>query len=209
MNPKICLTFDDGLIDQYKWAKVLHNNGIKGTFYINPFNIGIRGFLTLAQLKEMQGWGHLIANHFWIHESPANLSFDFETNLKILLGNLACAKKWLYENGFSNGAELVALTYGSEGGKWTQEYIDEIHKNCKHIRDYNKDTVINRIWNKGFLTSCEKREFIVVDDCLSCYCFHGNRTFIPITDEEFINLIEKMMDDKSEFMTISEVANAQ
>jgi hypothetical protein len=208
MKSKICLTFDDGLLDQLKWARILKNNGIKGTFYINPFSIGNPGFLNLAQLKEMQSWSHTIANHFWIHESPANLSFDFDTNVKILLGNLACASKWLYENGFMDGADLVALPFGSEGGKWTEDYVEKVMDSCEHLRDFGKSVLNEWPIQNIVLGSSEEHILKIENDSLSCYCFHGNNTFIPFKDNEFVNLIDDMMKSGAEFITIKEVANA-
>ena len=106
MKTRIAISFDDGLLAQFKWARGLYRHSMIGTFYINPFNINRFGFLTLDQLKKMKNeWNHTIANHLWLHESPATASMD------IVLGNLAAAGDWLERNGFEDGSRLLALPY--------------------------------------------------------------------------------------------------
>lgn len=180
-NIKIAFTFDDGLLDQFKWARLLHSCGIRGTFYINPFNIGNPGFLTLWQLRMMNDeWGHTIANHFWIHECPRNAS------MKIMVGNLLCAKEWLKNNDF-DGGELVALPYGSVGGRWTKEHIEELFKHCLQIRDFNYNPPLNDINEGRFLVASERFDLVVEEGKTMIYCFHkGGRGF----DEKMLALMD-------------------
>ncbi len=89
MSNKFAISFDDGFSDQYKWARFLHSCGIQGTFYINPFYVGYPLQLTLDQLKRMHDeWGHVIANHFWIHNAPAA-----NYTMKMIIVNLLYAKE--------------------------------------------------------------------------------------------------------------------
>ncbi len=46
---KVAISFDDGILSQFKWARGLFHYGIKGTFYISPFHVGDKGFLNLEQ----------------------------------------------------------------------------------------------------------------------------------------------------------------
>lgn len=69
LEPKsIVLTFDDGYLDNYLNAyPVLKKYGFKGTFYIITGQIGIGGYMTWAQLREMHAAGMEIGAHTVSH----------------------------------------------------------------------------------------------------------------------------------------------
>ena len=97
---RVAISFDDGLLDQFKWARGLYRYGIQGTFYICPFHVGHTGCLMPDQLKRMhEEWGHTIANHFWLHERPnggrGGLTFVSD---QILIRNLTFGAEWLSDH---------------------------------------------------------------------------------------------------------------
>ena len=59
----VSLTFDDGFDNEFLGARILSENGLRGTFYVNSGNIDSPGRLTLPQLKAMASAGHEIAGH--------------------------------------------------------------------------------------------------------------------------------------------------
>lgn len=201
---KVAISFDDGLLDQFKWARALHNCEIKGTFYICPFHVGHQGCLTLDQLKRMHDeWGHTIANHFWLHESPKGSKLNAEpVSEQILIRNMIQAENWLTENGFADGGKLVSLPFGSKGGKWTKEIIDNLLQFCDQIRDVGSG--INKPGSK-IITAQETTEPIgAPDDALVCYYFHGN---CNTTDNAFTELLYKLREQKVEFTSMLEEAH--
>lgn len=185
---RIAISFDDGLLDQFKWARGLYQYGISGTFYICPFFVDHPWYLTLDQLKRMKNdWGHVIANHFWIHECPAD-----KANMDIILGNLALAGQWLDEHGFEDGSKLLALPYGSVGGKWTDEHIKELFEYCDQIRDVGSGL---NDFGKKFLSATDSTNFIDVKDKLMCHYFHSNHSAsgaFDTSDEDFISFLDSI-----------------
>lgn len=75
------LTFDDGLISDYKIAfPLLSAKGLRGTFFITFRNIGQIGYLSLDHLKEMIQGGMEIGSHGLTHRylvtMPLNEAFQ-------------------------------------------------------------------------------------------------------------------------------------
>lgn len=183
---KVAISFDDGLLDQFKWARGLWRCDIQGTFYINPFRIGHRMCLTLDQLKRMRDeWGHTIANHLWIHEAPKGSVLNPNpVSEQVLIRDMLFAAEWLEKNGFDKGSLLVALPFGSEGGKWTDEIIYNMLEFCDQIRDVGDGVNLKR---SKILSAIETTKVIdAPDDALVCYYFHGNYN---TSDSAFLELL--------------------
>ncbi len=141
-------------------------------------------------------WGHTIANHFWLHESPAN-----GVKLDILIRNLNYAKQWLVDRGFKDGAELVALPYGSTGGHWSPLSCQKILEHCVQIRDVGDG--INDLDEKVYLEAVESVKIGFVDDKLNLVYFH--QTTDEYTDAKMVELFERM--SKCDVTSMKEIAN--
>lgn len=191
---RIALSFDDGLLAQFKWARGLYRYEIPGTFYVNPFFIGFGNYLTLDQLKQMKDWGHTIANHLWLHEVPAKIGID------VILGNYYMAKKWLEKNGFEDGSALVALPYGSVGGKWTDEHIETMLDNCDQIRDVGLSC---NSYGSKVISAVESTDLILVEDQLICHYFHGNHN---TSDKNFVEFLDNIITSKIEISSMFQEA---
>jgi len=77
VRPKCLIVFDDGNQEQYSTAfKYMQSLGITGTDYVNGFNIGTVGVLTVDELKEMVEAGWVIGNHGYHHKDLIQLSDD-------------------------------------------------------------------------------------------------------------------------------------
>jgi peptidoglycan/xylan/chitin deacetylase (PgdA/CDA1 family) len=64
----LVFTFDDGYLDNYLNAfPLLKRYGFKGTFYVVSGKIGTDGYMTWAQLREMQAAGMEIGAHTMTH----------------------------------------------------------------------------------------------------------------------------------------------
>ena len=193
---RVSLSFDDGLLDQFKWARGLYRYGIRATFYVNPFTIGFTNYLKTWQLHKMQNeWHHTIANHFWIHEAPAEGG-----TIEELLVNLVYASKWLEENGFAEGSKLVALPYGSVGGKWTDEHIKMLTKNDYQVRDVGNGT--NGLEPSMLLNACESTYWPLQDDSLNLRYFHWNSN---TSDLDLMTFVSRITDSDAEIVTMREL----
>lgn len=195
---RITISFDDGLLTQFKWARGLYRYEIPATFYINPFFIGFGNYLSLDQLKQMKDWGHVIANHLWLHESPATVSMD------VILGNYAMAGEWLDKHGFEDGSTLVALPYGSIGGRWTEEHISTMLEYCDQIRDvrFDHDTAFNEYGSK-VIKAIESTKLVLAEDKLICHYFHGNHN---TSDENFVAFLDDVITSKIEISSMAKEA---
>lgn len=186
---RFAISFDDGLLDQFKWARALYRFEIQGTFYVNPFRVGHRMFLDLDQLKRMHDeWGHIIANHFWIHESPKGCHYS-QTPItdQVLLRNMTFGAEWLRDHGFEDGSKLVSLPFGSKAGKWGDDLIEHLLDYCDQIRDTGDGINLKR---SRILNALETTNMIKAsDDALTCYYFHSNK---DTGDLDFLNLLHEL-----------------
>jgi peptidoglycan/xylan/chitin deacetylase (PgdA/CDA1 family) len=67
-GPTAALTFDDGLASDYEIAyPLLHEFGLRADFFVNTANVGRPGFLTWAQIVEMQQAGLSFQSHSHEH----------------------------------------------------------------------------------------------------------------------------------------------
>ena len=200
---KVAISFDDGFLDQFKWARALWRCKIEGTFYVNPFRIGHRMYLTLDQLKRMrEEWGHTIGNHLWIHEAPMGSAFsEAPVCEQVLIRDMLFAAEWLDKNGFDDGSLLVALPFGSKGGGWSSEIIHNMLEFCDQIRDIGDGINLKK---SKILTSRETIELIdAPDSALVCYYFHCNDV---TTDTGFLDLLYKLREADVEFTSMRKEA---
>ncbi|MDM4763266.1 polysaccharide deacetylase family protein [Galbitalea sp. SE-J8] len=67
----VSLTFDDGHADQWGAARALHERGLVGTFFVNSGFVGSEGFMPLARLHDLVGFGDEIGGHTVSHPDLA------------------------------------------------------------------------------------------------------------------------------------------
>jgi peptidoglycan/xylan/chitin deacetylase (PgdA/CDA1 family) len=65
--PQVTLTFDDGGASALLAAEALERRGWRGQFFITTGRIGTPGFLSVDELRELDGRGHLIGSHSHTH----------------------------------------------------------------------------------------------------------------------------------------------
>jgi uncharacterized repeat protein (TIGR01451 family) len=119
VRPKCLIVFDDGNEAQYSTAfKYMQALGITGTTYVNGYNIGTDGVLTIAELKEMAEAGWVIANHGYDHDDMTNLSND---DLEYEISN---GIKFLTDIGLPDGA----LNLAYPGGYYNNDVISVLKK---------------------------------------------------------------------------------
>ena len=91
----VFLTFDDGGASAYTCiAELLERQGWRGHFFITTDWIGTPGFVTAAQIRELDSRGHVIGSHSRSHPtrmsacSPAQLAQEWTESVKVLAGIL-------------------------------------------------------------------------------------------------------------------------
>ncbi|MDQ3338021.1 MAG: Ig-like domain-containing protein [Myxococcota bacterium] len=72
----VSLTFDDTFADNYQVATLTEARGMRATFYINSARIGQPGYLTFAQVVDIEDRGHEIAGHTLTHARLASIPLD-------------------------------------------------------------------------------------------------------------------------------------
>lgn len=129
------LTFDDGLTDQFKWARGMHYGKLRGTFYVNPSTIGDEGHLTFPQLRKMHDeWNHVIANHMWKHGGGMDMTPDEAVE------SIQKTDAWLVENDFPEGVGILAFPYGLGGGRWG-DHLRKMSDAVRQIRDVGESGI--------------------------------------------------------------------
>jgi peptidoglycan/xylan/chitin deacetylase (PgdA/CDA1 family) len=78
----VTFTLDDGFADQVLGAQLLEKYGMVGTFYISSALIGLPGYMTRAELDQVNAKGHEIGGHTVSHQNLPTLSAD-EQNRQI------------------------------------------------------------------------------------------------------------------------------
>ena len=123
----IGLSFDDGYLAQFKWARGAFRWNVPATFYINPCVINQAGWLQERMLKQMsEEWGHSIANHTWNHESPraCRARGCSPTPFGEIVDSAERTRDWLDARGWTEASSWVALPYGQRGGQWTPKALE-------------------------------------------------------------------------------------
>lgn len=201
MTTAVAVSFDDGLSEQFGWAKELYNRDIIGTFYINPSTIGQERILSLEQLREMHDdMHHIIANHLWAHEAPR-----YGATLKTAIKSLIRAANWLQDGGFVDGCDLVALPYGSYGGDWLSRDMLALLYRCNQIRDVTR-TGLNDIDDSKFVSACEKNKFSYVNGRLILHYFHG---YHKTLDVEFKSFLDSLTMHDIKMTSMREIADSK
>lgn len=101
---KVAITFDDGYLDNYRYAfPLLRELGFPAAFFVNPDEVGKEGFMTWDMLREMAAVpGIEIGSHALEHKPLADMP---EKEAWI---SLVASKKMLEEK---LGREVKAISY--------------------------------------------------------------------------------------------------
>jgi uncharacterized repeat protein (TIGR01451 family) len=115
VRPKCLIVFDDGNEAQYTITfKYMQSLGMTGTVYVNGYNIGTEGVLTIDELKEMAAAGWIIGNHGYSHQNLIQISDD---DIKSEISN---GINYLTSIGLPDGALNLAFP----GGYYNDDVIE-------------------------------------------------------------------------------------
>jgi len=97
----VVLTFDDGLASAYEVIfPILRQKGFRANFFLNTATVGMNGFLTWRQIKEMQGAGMSFQSHSHEHVYLSWLPDDqlarqLDISKRTIEDHLGCAVDFL------------------------------------------------------------------------------------------------------------------
>ncbi len=118
-KPKCLIVFDDGNEAQYSIAyQYMQSKGIIGTLYINGYNIGTDGVLSVKELQEMSDAGWIIGNHAYEHVDLSSLTKEEVS--KVISEGI----NYLKSIGLSDGAYNLAYP----GGYYSEDAFDVMQK---------------------------------------------------------------------------------
>lgn len=86
----IAFTFDDGGAGAIQAAEMLEERGWRGYFFVTTDYIGARGFLSAAQIRELDARGHIVGSHSCSHPprmshcSAAQLDHEWRDSIQAL-----------------------------------------------------------------------------------------------------------------------------
>ena len=98
--PQLAITWDDGKANQFDELAYLAAMGVYCTVYVIPSYVGNTNYMTLAQLREVQKMGHLVANHGWAHAFWVSSSLSDAD----CIADITKGIDWMCNNGFAEGA---------------------------------------------------------------------------------------------------------
>lgn len=118
----IIITFDDGRKDQLRAAKMMHQYGFKGIFFVIPARIEAESeqFMTPTDLRQLNHWGHQVGVHGFEHrslpstpkETDASVSTSLE-RLRLILSGQSSFPNFAYPFGHYDSA-----TYSRTAGAY-------------------------------------------------------------------------------------------
>ena len=143
----VSLQFDDGAADQAVVRSMLAARGMKATFYVNSGRIGQSGYLTHAQLTDLQADGNEIGGHTVGHADLPTLDVE-EQKRQVCNDRVALADK-----GFR--VESFAYPYGSYNSA-----VKAVVGDC----GYNSARTVGGIASPDSCTGCPYAETIPPKD---------------------------------------------
>ncbi len=143
---KIGISFDDSLVDQLHWARMLKAFDIQGVFYISPGRLTmeprvlrrrIDSYLTEEHVARIADMGHVIGNHTWDHEAPVNGMCEVLPRpalpVEEVLASVEKAREWLDARGYEGS--LLSLPHGAQGGLWEKDLQERLAQDGYVLRD--------------------------------------------------------------------------
>ena len=213
-KPKVLLVFDDGNVAQYNIAfRYMQSKGIVGTAYINGYNIGQSGVLTLSNILEMNAAGWIIANHAYDHQN-----FYLLTDQEIL-NEISEQINFLVSNGLTNGAYHLSYPGGysnqnvydimndlgiKTGRSLSEIFVDNL--NALNLYQIPAYTIINTTsvsTLKGYVDNA------ITTDSTVILLFHNIKDSNPSTYEyltsDFKSIVDYISNTGIECLTINDL----
>lgn len=143
----VSITFDDGFANMHSNARpVLKANGFPATFYLVANYVGAPSYMTVAQVKALQGDGHEIGGHSATHADLTTLSgAAFEQEIAgskaTLEADFGTVKSLAYPYGAYNASvkaragQLYQTARTTEGGVNVKGSIDRTGLRMRYVTE--------------------------------------------------------------------------
>jgi peptidoglycan/xylan/chitin deacetylase (PgdA/CDA1 family) len=104
----VSLTFDHGLVSQYQVGALLHEHGVRATFFVNSGHVGTDPgyYMSWEQLQNLYADGNEIGGHTLTHADPSGLTVDQQRD------EVCIDRANLLQHGFA--AQSFAYPYGAD-----------------------------------------------------------------------------------------------
>lgn len=136
----VILTFDDGYIDNYTTLlPILEKHGMKATVFIITNDIGLEGYLSWDQLRDMQTRGIEIGSHTANHQPLANMD-EAQADDELRLSKLLL--EW-------NGIRTV-YAFSYPNGSYSSETPELLQKN-EYLAAVTGDAGLNSFKTDSYL----------------------------------------------------------
>ncbi|WP_203785465.1 polysaccharide deacetylase family protein [Paractinoplanes rishiriensis] len=139
----VTFTFDDAVTDQLTGQELLEQHGMVGTFYVNSSFVGQSGYMTRAQLDELETNGHEIGGHTVSHQDLTTL-VSAEQNRQI------CADR----------NQLLSWGYSATSFAYPFANFDNDIKVVAQNCGYNTARAVGDLWNATDCTDCPAAETV-------------------------------------------------
>jgi len=144
----ISITFDDNYQSQYDYAyPLMKEYGIVGTFYICTQNIGVSGYMSVAQLQSVVSSGNEIGSHSHTHTSftsltPDEITYECIHSKQILENYGFTVTNFAYPNGVTNDNidAIVSENYRSGRTAYVAPYLMEAPTNQFRVAGFSAET---------------------------------------------------------------------
>ena len=114
-SPVVTFIDDDGTSNFLTLTKPIFDKyGIKVSIGVIPSKVGTSGYMTIAQLKELQEQGYSILSHSYTHDANIYKPVVVDTNPisdDVILEDYRKCYDWMVKNNF-NGADTIVYPWG-------------------------------------------------------------------------------------------------
>ena len=144
----ISIAFDDNYQNQYEYAfPLMENYGIVGTFYVRTDRMGISGYMTAEQLRDLQSAGNEIGSHSHTHTTFTSLSEtairnECSISKQILEEEGLTVRNFAYPNGPTSNTidSIVSEYYRSGRTAYVEPYLMDAPTSQFRVAGFSAET---------------------------------------------------------------------
>ena len=144
----ISIAFDDNYSNQYDYAlPLLQQYGVVGTFYVRTDRIGISGYMTGEQLRDLQSAGNEIGSHSHTHPyltllSETAIRDECSMSKQILEAEGLIVRNFAYPNGATSDFvdSIVSEYYRSGRTAYVEPYLIDVPTSQFRVSGFSAET---------------------------------------------------------------------
>jgi peptidoglycan/xylan/chitin deacetylase (PgdA/CDA1 family) len=144
----VSIAFDDNYLNQYVYAfPLLQQHGITGTFYVRTDKIGLSGYMTGDQLRDLESAGNEIGSHSHTHHtftllSETEIRNECSLSKQLLVNEGLTVYNFAYPNGPTNDyVDSIVLEYYRSGRTaYIEPYLMEAPTSQFRVAGFSAET---------------------------------------------------------------------